>query len=432
MMGQLVAHGHRPTAHPEQADLIVVNTCAFIRPAQEESVEAILEAVRLKHSGKPKKLVVAGCLVERFGEEIRRELPEVDGLVGVNDVGRVVEICEGRAAPAGTGGPYLYSHVTPRLQATPAHYAYIKIAEGCEHTCAFCIIPRLRGPFRSRPLDSIVAEAAGLFARGVREINLVAQDTTAYGEDLGLKDGLATLLARLACLKTPRPGWVRFLYAHPNKITDRLLETLAAHPALVRYLDIPLQHASARLLRRMRRGGSGRIYLRLIEKIRRALPGAALRTSLMVGFPGETQADFDELVRFVEAAQFDHLGVFGYSDEETSASFRLDGKLDGRAIYNRKRGLLALQRRISRARLRQWLGREVPVLVEGPSRETDLLWQARLPSQAPEIDGVCLINDVRGTPPRRGELRRLRVTATHDYDLVGTLLEESADGKPAR
>ncbi len=422
MMGQLVARGHQPTAHPEEADVIVVNTCGFIGPAQEESVEAILEAVRLKHAGKPKKLVVAGCLVERFGEEIRHELPEVDALVGVNDIGRVVEICEGGAARAETAGPYLYSHLTPRVQATPPHYAYIKIAEGCDHTCAFCIIPRLRGPFRSRPPDSIVAEAEGLLARGVRELDLVAQDTTAYGDDLGLKDGLATLLERLARLGTARAVWIRFLYAHPNKITDRLLETLAAHPALVRYLDIPLQHASARVLRRMRRGGSGRIHLRLIEKIRRALPGVALRTSMLVGFPGEAQADFDELCRFVQAAQFDHLGVFAYSDEETSVSFHLDGKLDQRTIRGRERRLMALQRRISRARHRAWRGREVTVLVEGRSRETDLLWQARLPSQAPEIDGVCLINDVEGAAPRPGELRRLRVTATHDYDLVGTLL----------
>ena len=252
MMGQLAARGHRPTAHPEEADLIVVNTCAFIGPAQEESVAAILEGARLKRSGKPKKLVVAGCLVERYRDEIRRELPEVDALLGVNDLGRVADICEGRAAPAALL-PYLYSHLTPRLLATPPHYAYIKVAEGCDHTCTFCIIPQLRGPFRSRPPDSILAEAAGLFALGVREINLVAQDTTAYGEDLGLKDGLSVLLEGLARLKTPQPVWIRFLYAHPNKITDRLLETLAAHPALVRYLDIPLQHASARVLRRMRR-----------------------------------------------------------------------------------------------------------------------------------------------------------------------------------
>jgi len=432
MMGQLAARGHLLTPRPEDADVIVVNTCGFIRPAQQESVDAILEMARHKASGRARKLIVAGCLVERFREQIRKELPEVDALVGVNDIGRVVEICERGEAPSDARGLYLYTHLTPRRLATPPHYAYVKIAEGCDHTCSFCIIPRLRGAYRSRPLDSIVAEAEQLIAQGVREINLVAQDTTAYGEDLGLKDGLARLLERLARVKTPRPVWIRCLYAHPHKITARLLETLAAHPALAPYLDLPLQHSSARVLRRMRRGGSGRIYLRLLEKIRRAVPGVALRTSLLAGFPGETSEDFEDLCRFVQAARFDHLGVFTYSDEEASASFRLEGKLSGRTIQSRERRLMALQRRISRALNRRWVGREVPVLVEGPSRETDLLWEARAPWQAPEIDGVCLINDVEGAPPRPGDMRRLRVTAAHDYDLVGTLLEEEPDGGPAR
>jgi len=432
MMGQLAARGHLLTPRPEDADVIVVNTCGFIGSAQQESVDAILEMGRHKVSGRARKLVVAGCLVERFREQIRRELPEVDALVGVNDIDRVVEICEGGEASSDARGPYLYTHLTPRRLATPPHYAYVKIAEGCDHSCAFCIIPQLRGAFRSRPLDSVIAEAEQLFAQGVREINLVAQDTTAYGEDLGLKDGLAVLLDRLARLRTPRPVWIRSLYAHPNKITARLLETLAAHPALVRYLDLPLQHSSARVLRRMRRGGSGRIYLRLIEKIRRAVPGIALRTSLLAGFPGETREDFEDLRRFVQAARFDHLGVFAYSDEETSASFLLESKLSGRAIQSRERRLMGLQRRISRALNRRWVGREVPVLIEGPSRETDLLWEARAPWQAPEIDGVCLINDVEGAPPRPGDMRPLRVTAAHDYDLVGTLLEEETDGAPAR
>lgn len=427
MMGQFAARGHLLTPRPEEADLIVVNTCSFICPAQQESVDAILEMARYKRSGALKKLVVAGCLVERFRDEIRRRLPEVDAVIGVNEIDKIVAISEGRPVPGNSRAPYLYSHLTPRRRATPRHYAYLKIAEGCDHTCAFCIIPQLRGGFRSRPPESVVAEAQRLVREGVREIILVAQDTTAYGDDLGLQDGLALLLDRLARMRTPHPVWIRFLYAHPNKITSKLLDTLAAHPALVRYLDIPLQHASARVLRRMRRGGSGRLYLRLLEKIRRALPGVALRTSLLAGFPGETIGDFADLCRFVEAAAFDHLGVFAYSDEESSASFRLDGKLDGRTIYHRKRRLLALQRKVSRARNRQWLGRETPVLVEGVSGETDLLWEARAPWQAPEIDGVCLVNDVAGAPPQPGEMRRLRVTAAHDYDLVGTLLpaEES-------
>ena len=256
----------------------------------------------------------------------------------------------------------------------------------------------------------------------MREINLIGQDTTCYGEDLGLKDGLAHLLDRLAKIETPHEKWIRFLYAYPNKMTQRLLDTIAAHPSLVKYIDMPLQHASARVLKRMKRGASGDIFLKLIERIRRTIPGVAIRTSFIVGFPGETAADFDELCQFVEAARFDNLGVFTYSDEDTSASFRLDGKVDGRTIYNRKRRLMAIQRRIARARNRALVGAELPVLVEGPSQETDLLWEARLATQAPEIDGVALINDVEGSEPRPGEIRRLRVTEAHDYDLVGTLL----------
>jgi ribosomal protein S12 methylthiotransferase len=305
---------------------------------------------------------------------------------------------------------------------TPRHYAYIKIAEGCDHPCAFCIIPQLRGRFRSRGLESVVAEATRLFAQGVREINLVGQDTTGYGEDLGIKEGLALLLERLAQIETGQQKWIRFLYAYPNRLTLKLLETLAAHPSLVPYLDVPLQHSSARVLKRMKRGGSGEIFLRLLERIRRTVPGVAVRTSLIVGFPGETAADFEELCQFVQAARFDHLGVFSYSDEETSASCRLDGKVDPRTIYNRKRRLLAIQRKISRARNRELVKREFPALVEGPSRETELLWEARMARQAPEIDGVCLVNDVEGAAPRPGDIRRLRIAEAHDYDVVGTLL----------
>jgi ribosomal protein S12 methylthiotransferase len=269
----------------------------------------------------------------------------------------------------------------------------------------------------------VVAEVKRLLGQGVREINLVGQDTTCYGEDLGIRDGLALLLERLARIESPREKWIRFLYAYPNKVTARLLDTIAAWPALVKYIDLPLQHASARVLKRMKRGGNGGVFLRLIERIRRRIPGVAIRTSMIAGFPGETDADFEELCQFVEAAQFDRLGVFSYSDEETSESFHLDGKVDGRTIYNRRRRLMAIQRRISRTRNRGLIGREVQVLVEGPSPETDLLWQARMAAQAPEIDGVCLVNDVQGRAPRVGDFRLLRVTAAQDYDVVGTLLE---------
>ncbi len=421
MMGRLVERGHQIVSDAGQADVLVVNTCAFIEPACQESVNAILEMADYKRSGCVQRLIVTGCLVERYRDEIRREIPEVDAVLDTNQVEQIVAACEGRqAAPSQT--PYLYDEHAPRLQATPAHYAYVKIAEGCDHTCSFCIIPRLRGRYRSRRPESVQAEVASLLARGVREIILVAQDSTGYGEDLGLRDGLALLLERLAQLPAEREYWIRFLYAYPNRVTQRLLEVMAAHSRIVPYLDLPLQHASAAVLKRMRRGGSAERFLRLIERVRRTVPEIALRSTFIVGFPGETERDFEELCRFLEAARFQHVGVFGYSDEECAPSFRLTGKVDRRTIYNRKRRLMAIQRKISRAWNRILVGRELPVLVEGPSPESDLLWQGRLATQAPEIDGVCLINDVEGPLPARGQIRPLRITRAHDYDLVGTLL----------
>ena len=422
MMGHLTARGHRLTPRPEEADVIVVNTCAFIDPAKQESVEAILEMAQYKKTGRARKLIVAGCLVERYRGEIRERLPEVDAIIGTNEIERIAAVCEGAKPAANPLAPYLYNEATPRVLSTPRHYAYVKIAEGCDHPCSFCVIPQYRGKFRSRRLESVVAEVSGLFSQGVCEINLIGQDTTSYGEDLGVNDGLARLLARLARIETPRRKWIRFLYAYPNRVTRRLLETIAAHEALVNYIDLPLQHSSARVLKRMKRGGSGEIFLKLIERIRRTIPGVAIRTTMIVGFPGETQQDFDELCRFVEAARFDCLGVFSYSDEETSGSHRLDGKVDRRTVYNRRRRLMAIQRKISRASNRKLVGREFPVLVEGPSPETDLLWEARLQTQAPEIDGVCYINDDGGRAPRPGQIGRLRVTEAHDYDLVGALV----------
>jgi ribosomal protein S12 methylthiotransferase len=423
MMGLLAARGHQLTPHPEDADAIVVNTCSFIGPAQQESVDAILEMARFKREGQARRLIVAGCLVERFRDDIRAQVPEVDAVLGTDDVEGIVAACEGQVLPPRPLRPYLYHDLTPRVLASPRHYAYIKIAEGCDHPCTFCVIPQLRGPFRSRQPESVAAEAAGLFSQGVREINLIGQDTTSYGEDLGMRDGLAHLLERLARIETPGPKWIRFLYAYPNRITPRLLDTLAAHEALVKYIDMPLQHSSPGVLKRMRRGASGDIFLKLLGRIRRTVPGVALRTSFIVGFPGETDGDFEHLCQFVEAARFDHLGVFSYSDEETSRSYRLDGKVSGRDIYNRRRRLMAIQRRISRTNNRLRLGQEAEVLVEGPSPETPLLWQARLSTQAPEIDGVCLVSDFVGEFPAPGQIRRMRITEAHDYDLVGTLLE---------
>ena len=431
MMGQLASQGCELTPDPRDAEVIVVNTCSFIDPAKKESVDTILEMAAYKKTGGLKRLVVAGCLVERYRDEIRRNIPEVDAVVGTNELEEIVAACQG-AVVANGAEPYLYHDLTPRVLATPRHYAYIKIAEGCDHPCSFCVIPQFRGKFRSRRFESVVAEATKLFASGVREINLIGQDTTCYGEDLGLADGLPLLLERLARIETPWEKWVRFLYAYPNKVTQKLLDTIAEHAALAKYIDMPLQHSSREVLKRMRRGGSGEIFLKLVERMRRTIPGVAIRTSMIVGFPGETAADFDELCEFVEAARFDRLGVFSYSDEETSRSYDLDGKVDARTIYNRRRRLMAIQRKVSRARNRTLRGREIPVLVEGPSQETDLLWQARMSTQAPEIDGVCLVNDVEGAAPARGQMRLLRVTETQDYDVVGTLLPSTEEApRPA-
>ena len=425
MMGQLVERGHELTHNPRDADAIVVNTCSFIDPAKQESVDTILEMAEFKKSGQARKLIVAGCLVERYRNDILKNIPEVDAVIGTNELENIVALCEGaEPAAANPFEQYLYHDLTPRVLSTARHYAYIKIAEGCDHPCSFCVIPQFRGKFRSRRFESVIAEATRMFARGVREINLIGQDTTSYGEDLGIKDGLAHLMARLAAIDTPHEKWIRFLYCYPNRITQKLLDTIAEHKSLVKYIDMPLQHASAAVLKLMKRGSHGDFFLKLLDRIRATIPGVAIRTSMIVGFPGETSADFEILCNFVKAAQFDRLGVFAYSDEETSASFHLDGKVDARTIHNRQRKLMALQRRISRARNRKMIHQDVDVLVEGPSEETDLLWQARLSTQAPEIDGVCYINDFGNTPPRTGEIRRMKITEAHDYDLVGSLAPE--------
>ncbi len=427
MMGQLTARGHELTPHPADAEVIVVNTCSFIDPAKQESIDTILEMAEYKKTGRARKLIVAGCLVERYRGEIEKNLPEVDAVLGTNELERITALCEGLEPSKDPAEDplklYLYTDSTPRVLATPRHYAYIKIAEGCDHPCTFCVIPQYRGKFRSRRFESVISEATRLFSQGVREINLIGQDTTCYGEDLGIKDGLARLLERLASIETSHPKWVRFLYCYPNKVTQQLLDTIAAHQALVKYIDMPLQHASASVLKRMKRGANGDIFLKLIERIRRTIPGVAIRTSMIAGFPGETEADFETLCEFVKAAQFDRLGVFSYSDEDSSASYALDQKVGARDIYDRKRRLMGIQRKISRARNRTLVGQEFPVLVEGPSPDSELVWQARLASQAPGIDGVCYISDPGEYPLQAGQFRRMRITKAHDYDLTGELTD---------
>ena len=581
MMGLLHHNGAELTQRAEEAEIIVINTCSFIDSAKQESVNTILEMVQHKqsHGGKATRIVVAGCLVERYRDEIRKNIPEVDAVVGtgeleailsaaglspagfpksdspfqilpqdfaqpsidahtqhdlsllegvlvnetsvardsaqnvpdqqlihrapsaVNQHSRPLADPTGEIAPQlqivesladfGTtttpgalglvsetwdgppptlGAPfiaplpqamsgsisepipsrpeglareqagrfsreswdgasatlpsYLYSDETPRILATPRASAYIKIAEGCDHPCSFCIIPQLRGKFRSRRMGSILSEAQNLIAQGVREITLIGQDTTCYGEDLGLADGLAQLLDALAVL--PGLKWLRFLYTYPNKVTTRLLETMARHETVAKYLDVPLQHASASVLKTMKRGGNAQIFLELVARARQIVPGIVIRTSFIVGFPGETEADFNELLAFVEAAKIDWLGVFTYSDEEGAKAFDLpaEHKLPRRTIQARHRKLMKLQQRISTSAKAAWVGRIIDVLVEGPSEETDLLWQGRTMLHAPEIDGKVLINDFGlhdALVP--GTFYRAEITESHDYDVVARILE---------
>ena len=425
MMGILARSGYDLTARADEADVLVVNTCSFIEAAQQESVDTILEMAEHKKFGRARKLVVAGCLVERYREQIRQQIPEVDAVIGTGEVEQILAAIQGElrtdppAAPA-----FLYHDATPRVLSTPRHAAYIKIAEGCDHPCSFCIIPQLRGNFRSRRFESVVREAENLAAAGVREITLIGQDTTSYGEDLDLRDGLAELLGRLA--QVEELAWVRFLYAYPNRVTQRLLDTLAEQPRLVKYLDMPLQHASRGVLAEMKRGSSGAAFLRLLERVRRTIPEVMLRTSFIVGFPGETEADFRELCEFVRAAEFDWMGVFAYSDVENAASHALGAKVDAEKIVERRDELMKLQRKISARRLRRFVGQALPALIEGASREQEFIWEARLEGMAPDIDGKLYLTDIQpesdDAPARPGDIATVEITRSLDYDLIGRVV----------
>jgi ribosomal protein S12 methylthiotransferase len=395
---------------------------------------------------------VAGCLVERYRDEIRKNIPEVDAVVGTGELEAILPATgieasrpsspfvilqsraegilreqQGRFSRESWDGAiadlpnYLYDDTTPRLLATPKHSAYIKIAEGCDHPCSFCIIPQLRGKFRSRRFESVIAEAEKLAKSGVREITLIGQDTTCYGEDLGLKDGLALLLEKLAAV--PDLRWIRFLYAYPNKITGRLLETIAAHEKICSYIDVPLQHASASALKRMKRGGSAEVFLRSIEKMRTTIPNLTLRTSFIVGFPGETEQEFEELCDFVREARFDWMGAFGYSDEEGAAAHHLENKLSAREIERRRKQLMQIQQKISKRAKKALIGKRFDLLLEGTSDETDLLLEGRTAMHAPEIDGKVFVNDVpEGEEVLPGEFYPCEITEAHDYDLVARIL----------
>src|SRR5499433_1944043 len=397
MMGILARDGYELTPRADEADVLVVNTCSFIEPAQKESVEAILEMAEHKKFGSAKKLIVAGCLVERYRDQILEQIPEVDAVVGTGEVERIIEAVEGdlKVLPAQPPA-FLYHDLTPRIVTTPKHQAYIKIAEGCDHPCTFCIIPQLRGVFRSRRFESVVREAENLAAAGTREITLIGQDTTSYGEDLGLRDGLAQLLEKLAGVEDLL--WVRFLYAYPNRVTQKMLDTIGTSARLAKYLDMPLQHASRNVLARMKRGSNGDTFLHLLERMRKTIPGVSLRTSFIVGFPGETEEDFDELCTFVRAAKLDWMGVFEYSDVDNAESHSLNEKVDAETIADRRDRLMTIQKKISRenlrAKYRTAKKESFLALVEGPSKDNPLVWEARLEGMAPEIDGKLYLTDI--------------------------------------
>jgi ribosomal protein S12 methylthiotransferase len=425
MMGILAREGYELTPRADEAEVLVVNTCSFIEPAQKESVDAILEMAEHKKFGAAKKLIVAGCLVERYRDQILEQVPEVDAVVGTGEVERILEAVEGDLRVLPTEPPaFLYHDLTPRVITTPRHAAYIKIAEGCDHPCTFCIIPQLRGKFRSRRFESVVREAENLVASGAREITLIGQDTTSYGEDLGLRDGLARLLEKLAGVEDLL--WVRFLYAYPNRVTQKLLDTLAAHPRLAKYVDMPLQHASRNVLARMKRGSHGDAFLKLLERMRATIPGVSLRTSFIVGFPGETEADFAELCDFVRAARLDWMGVFEYSDVDNAGSFGLDAKVEAETIRERRDQLMAIQKKISRARLRAFRGQVVTALIEGASKDNPLVWEARIEGMAPEIDGKLYLTDIElpsGDTAGIGDVARVEIDKTDAYDLIGRVVK---------
>ena len=442
MLGMAREAGHEVTADAGDADVIVVNTCAFIDNAKQESIDAILEMAGRKQDGRCQRLVVTGCLAERYRDELRREIPEIDAVLGTGEVPRILEAIGGAgrpgageaqplqfftrfpAAPPGSAASaaaptppeYIYDADTPRLLTTPRHFAYVKIAEGCDYTCAFCIIPTLRGAYRSRTIDSIVREAHALAARGVRELLLVSQDTSFYGIDRGERGGLARLLRELN--RVDGLAWIRLLYLYPTTITDDVLAAMAECEKVCRYVDLPLQHASADVLKRMRRPGNRRTYDALLTRIRARVPGVTLRTTFIVGFPGETEAEFAELDRFVADTGFDHVGVFTYSHEEGTRAFARADDVPARVKRQRQAALMARQRRIVAAGGRARVGSEITVMIDGPSPEHELVLQGRTEGQAPDIDAVVYLTDCDPESYTPGDLISARVVDARGYDLV--------------
>jgi len=429
MMGTLAEAGYQITNDAGEADTVVVNTCGFIESAKQESIDAILEATQWKTEGKASRVIVAGCLVERYRDDLIKELPEVDAFIGTSQVGEILKAADDKfdarqltITPVGNkSATYLYDEYTPRMRATQSHTAFIKIAEGCDRPCAFCSIPSMRGSFRSRRFGSIIEEARDLAKQGVKELVLIAQDSSRYGEDLGEVDALAALIRALG--EIDEIEWVRVMYAYPTHISDAFLTAIAETPKAVKYLDMPLQHASRNVLKLMKRGGTRESLEKLIARVRERVPDIAVRTTFITGFPGETDEDFEELIKFVQNCRFDNVGVFTYSDEEGTAAFDLPDKVDAKVAKQRRNRLMKEQAKISKQINQSKIGKTFPVIFEGLSQESDLLFQGRMTSQTQEIDGYILINDLPdGLEPRIGTIYNVKITEAHEYDLVGEIV----------
>jgi ribosomal protein S12 methylthiotransferase len=444
MLGLAQEAGHELTPRADEADVLIVNTCAFIDKAKQESIDTILELAEHKKTGACRRLVVTGCLAERYRDELRELIPEVDVVLGTGEVPEIVNAVNGAATPAASAAPlmfhrtppvaakvaarhrdavaqrelptYIYEAETPRALTTPKHFAYIKIAEGCDYNCAFCIIPTLRGQYRSRSVESIVAEARALAARGVKELLLISQDSTFYGIDRQERDALPRLLRALN--DVDGIAWIRLLYLYPTTITDAAIEAIAASDKVCRYIDLPLQHAAPSVLRRMRRPGGRESYEKLLGRIRERLPEVTLRTTLIVGFPGETEEEFEELCAFVKAVEFDHVGVFTYSHEEGTAAYALTDDVPASVKRKRRNKVMAIQKAIVARKQRARIGQTVELLVDGPSKEHDLVLQARLRGHAPDIDPVVYLTDCDLADYAPGTIVRAEIVDARDYDLV--------------
>ncbi|HKB10197.1 MAG TPA: 30S ribosomal protein S12 methylthiotransferase RimO [Vicinamibacterales bacterium] len=436
MLGLAQQAGHELTQDPSAAEVLVVNTCAFIDSAKQESIDAILEMAEHKKDGACRQLIVTGCMAERYRDELKKEIPEIDAVLGTGEVPQIVGAIGGAVAPlrlyrrdqlAPSPEPpasaerreaptYIYDADTPRLFATPRHYAYVKIAEGCDYKCAFCIIPTLRGAYRSRPAESIVREARSLAERGVKELLLISQDTTFYGVDRGERGALARLLRELNTIDGLE--WIRLLYLYPTTIDEAMLAAMAECEKVCNYIDLPLQHASNAVLKRMKRPGTRQTYDRLLERIRARVPGVALRTTFIVGFPGEAEADVEELREFIRDHAFDHVGVFTYSHEEGTSAFALDDSVPAATKAARRGGVMALQKALVRQRQLARVGERARVLVDGPSAEHELVLRARLATQAPDIDASVFLTECDPSAYRPGDFAEVQIVAARDYDLV--------------